>query len=322
MPKPSSTPETARYAEITREGIDRQDYLVSMIILNWNQLDVTCAFLESTRHLQYRNYEILVCDMASDLDPTERITRAAYPNTIVMRNAKNLGSTGGNNWGIRNAKGRFVFLVNNDTEVTPGLIENLLYPFADDVLIGSTCPKIKFFDAPDTIQYAGFNPINIYTGRTTAVGSLQKDDGRFDTGQTTHGAHGCAMMVKREVIDAVGIYPEEFFIYYEEWDWSYRILAAGYKIYYEPTGVIFHKESITMGKGSPRKLYFMTRNRILFMRRNTPMGAFLLFVAFFVFLTIPKELLKYTFSGKFEHLRAFVRGVSWNLTHGKTCLVR
>src|SRR5690348_15305701 len=103
--------------------------LVSIIILNWNQTKVTCEFLESTRRLEYKNYEILVCDMGSEVDPTEYINSQNYPNTKVLRSETNLGFTGGNNWGMREAKGDFIFIVNNDTEVTPNLLNVLIEPF-------------------------------------------------------------------------------------------------------------------------------------------------------------------------------------------------
>ncbi|WP_431214301.1 glycosyltransferase family 2 protein [Puia sp. P3] len=201
--------------------------LISIVTLTWNQTEVTCQFLESTRHLTYKNYEILVCDMGSEVDPTERINSANYPNTRVLRSEKNLGFTGGNNWGMRQAKGDYVFIVNNDTEVTPELLDVLIQPFFDDPTIGVTCPKIRFYQQPDMIQYAGFNPINVFTGRTTAVGSKETDRGQCDVSGYTHGAHGCAMLVSREIINKVGMFPENFFIYYEEWDWSARILKAG-----------------------------------------------------------------------------------------------
>ena len=291
--------------------------LVSIVTLTWNQTKITCEFLESTRHLKYRNYEILVCDMGSDIDPTEYINSQNYPNTRVLRSEKNLGFTGGNNWGIRQAKGEYIFIVNNDTEVTPDLLDVLIEPFYDDPTIGVTCPKIRFFHHPDVIQYAGFNPINVYTGRTTSVGNKEVDKGQYDNSGYTYGAHGCAMMVKREVIDKVGMFPEKFFIYYEEWDWSSRILKAGYKIYYQAKGLIFHKESITMGKQSAIKVYYHTRNRILYMRRNTNMLQFLAFMTFFLLFTAPKATIKYALSRQFEHLKSFVKGTIWNLKTSK-----
>ena len=114
--------------------------LISIITLNYNQVDITCAFLESTRDLLYPNYEILVCDMASDNDPTSRIDELNFPNTRVLRSKKNLGFAGGNNWGMRQAKGDYFFIVNNDTEVTPDLLDKLIKPFYEDAEIGVTCP--------------------------------------------------------------------------------------------------------------------------------------------------------------------------------------
>ncbi|RYG06015.1 MAG: glycosyltransferase family 2 protein [Chitinophagaceae bacterium] len=291
--------------------------LVSIITLNWNQTPVTCAFLESTRSLTYKNYEILVCDMGSDIDPTEQINSANYPNTKVLRSETNLGFTGGNNWGMRQAKGDFIFVVNNDTEVTPELLDVLLEPFYNDPTIGVTCPKIRYYSNPNIIQYAGFNPINMYTGRGTAVGSQEEDKGQHDVSGFTHGAHGCAMLISREVIEKVGMFPEKFFIYYEEWDWSSRILKAGFKIYYQAKGLIYHKESITMGKQSAIKVYYHTRNRILYMRRNTSKTQLLAFYTFFTLFTAPKAIAKFALSRQFKHLKSFVRGASWNLTTSK-----
>ena len=291
--------------------------LVSIVTLTWNQTKITCEFLESTRQLKYRNYEILVCDMGSETDPTDYINSQNYPNTRVLRSEKNLGFTGGNNWGIRQAKGEYIFIVNNDTEVTPDLLDVLIEPFYKDPSIGVTCPKIRFFHHPDVIQYAGFNPINVYTGRTTSVGNKEVDRGQYDNSGYTSGAHGCAMMVKREVIDKVGMFPEKFFIYYEEWDWSSRIIKAGYKIYYQAKGLIFHKESITMGKQSAIKVYYHTRNRILYMRRNTNMLQFLAFMTFFLLFTAPKATIKYALSRQFAHLKSFVKGTVWNLKTSK-----
>ena len=291
--------------------------LVSIVTLNWNQTAITCEFLESTRQLTYKNFEILVCDMGSDIDPTEKIKEAKYLNTTVLRSETNLGFTGGNNWGMRQASGDFIFIVNNDTEVTPDLLDVLLEPFYQDATIGVTCPKIRFYHQPDVIQYAGFNPIDVYTGRTTAVGTMEVDKGQHNISGYTHGAHGCAMMLKKEVIDRVGMFPEKFFIYYEEWDWSARILKEGYKIFYQSKGLIFHKESITMGKQSAIKVYYHTRNRILYMRRNTNTLQFLLFCMFFTLVSTPKAIVKFSLNNQMAHLKSFLKGVTWNFSKSK-----
>ena len=286
--------------------------LVSLIALNYNQTDITCAFLESTKNLAYTNFETIIIDNASDVDPTEQIKKGSYPNVQVIVSKKNLGFTGGNNLGMRKAKGDFVFIVNNDTEVTPALIDLVLAPFYQDEKIGVVSPKIKFYDHPNVIQYAGFHPMNPYTGRTDTVGGRQEDNGQYDEPGETNGAHGAAMMVKREVIEKVGMFADNFFIYYEEWDWSARIRRAGYKIFYQPQAVIFHKESMTMGKESAIKAYYHTRNRILYMRRNTKKVQFLIFAIFFTFFAVPKSIIKYVKRFQFKHLKAFIKGIIWN----------
>ena len=294
--------------------------LISIITLNWNNTDFTLEFLESTRSFSYKNYEILVCDMNSDIDPTETISKRDFPNTKVLRHNKNLGFCGGNNWGMRQAKGDFFFIVNNDTEVTPGLLNVLIAPFFDPKYkgeIGITCPKIKYFEKPEVIQYAGFNPINTLTGRNTSIGSHQLDKGQFDSSYFTFAAHGCAMMVKKEVVEKVGMFPEKFFIYYDEMDLSARVLKGGYKILYEGKGVIFHKESMTMGKESSIKTYYHTRNRILYMRRNTNFFQYASFITFFLLVSTPKAAIKFLAEKKFDHLKSFFRGITWNFRESK-----
>jgi len=287
--------------------------LISIVTLNYNQAAITREFLESTKKLNYRNFELLVCDMASKEDPRTVINIADYPNARLLLSNKNLGFAGGNNWGIAQAKGDYIFIVNNDTEVTPDLLDKLLEPFYRDELIGVTCPKIRFFDRPNVIQYAGFNRMNPITGRTSTVGEGEEDRGQYNVSGPTFGAHGCAMMVKREVIEKLGIFPEKFFLYYEEWDWSARILRAGYKIWYNADAVIYHKESMSVGKNSPMKVYYQTRNRILYMRRNSSAGKLVLFTLFFTFFALPKGVLKFAMKRQFQQMRSFLKGVAWNL---------
>jgi GT2 family glycosyltransferase len=289
--------------------------LVSIITLNYNQASVTREFLESSRRLLYRNYEILVCDMASSISPATVFNAADYPNTRLLFSEKNLGFAGGNNWGMHQAKGEFIFIVNNDTELTPDLIHLLLDPFYQSPSIGVVCPKIKYFAEPEIIQYAGFQPMNKLTGRTATIGDLQVDHGQYDVSGPTAGAHGCAMMVKKEVIEKTGMFPEKFFLYYEEWDWSARIQKAGYTIWYQSAATIYHKESMSVGKENPLKAYYHTRNRILYMRRNNTPLQTAAFALFFTGFTLPKALAGYIAKRQFVQLKWFLKGVGYNLTH-------
>ncbi|MGB3182171.1 MAG: glycosyltransferase family 2 protein [Cyclobacteriaceae bacterium] len=290
--------------------------LISLIILNYNQLEVTCEFLESTRSLTYPNFEIVMVDNASRKDPTEVIT-SRYPEVRLIVTDKNYGFTGGNNIAMRAARGDYMFVVNNDTEVGGDLLERLLEPFAQDPEVGVVSPKIYYYEEQDLIQFAGFTKVNPITGRNECIGNQEKEQGQYDVQNETYYAHGAAMLVKKEVIEKTGMFADMFFIYYEELDWSARIRNAGYKIIYQPTTSIVHKESITMGKESPLKAYYHTRNRILYMRRHSSGTEFLGFSLFLSFLVIPKSLLKYTLKGQWQHLRSFVKGIMWHFSHKK-----
>lgn len=287
--------------------------LISIITLNYNQSAVTLDFLESSKKLHYRNYEILVCDMASAEDAAAIIDPSKYPNTRLLLSDKNLGFAGGNNWGMRQAKGDYFFIVNNDTILTEDILDRLLAPFQKDATIGVTSPKIMYYDHPNVIQYAGFNPMNMYTGRTTIVGEKEEDRGQHNVSGPTAGSHGCAMLVKKDIISKTGMFPEKFFLYYEEWDWSARILKAGYKIWYTADATIYHKESISVGKSNPMKVYYHTRNRILYMRRNSSGFQLFIFTLFFALFSLPKSILGYLVHGQFSQMQNFVKGVAWNL---------
>ena len=286
--------------------------LVSIITVNYNQADVTCAMLDSLRKLSYANIEVIVVDNGSKENPQEKI-KACYPEAHLILSKENLGFAGGNNLGIKTAKGAFLFFVNNDTELTPGIIENLLEPFGRITELGVTCPKIYYYDRPQMIQYAGYTPINLFTARNSTIGQYELDKGQHDAEQPTPYAHGAAMMVKRDAIEKAGLMPEFFFLYYEELDWCEQFRRAGFQIYYVPKATIYHKESVSVGKMSPLKTYYLTRNRILFMRRNASGLRCMLFALFLVFITIPKNLLVYLVKGEFKLAQAFLQGAIWNL---------
>ncbi|GAB4025304.1 glycosyltransferase family 2 protein [Spirosoma gilvum] len=287
---------------------------VSIITINYNQAEITRQFLESANTLTYPNYELIVVDNASAQPLDAVIDSTQYPHLRIVRSEENLGFTGGNNLGIQLAKGDFFFIVNNDTELSPAILDELLKPFAENEQVGVTCPKIRFFDAPQLVQYAGYNPINMFTGQTTAIGFKQKDDGQFDKPHSTYFAHGCAMMVSRNVVEKVGRFAERFFLYYEELDWSQRIRNAGYLIYYQPSASILHKESVSVGQNSPLRTYYLTRNRILFMRRHCSAFQRMVFFLFFSAFVFPKHVGTYLILGRLQHAKAFINGAFWNLT--------
>ncbi len=289
--------------------------LVSIVTLNYDQATTTVAFLESSKKLVYPNFEILVCDMGSQINPATIIDSDVYAHTRLLLSPINLGFAAGNNWGIRQSKGDYIFIVNNDTVLTPDILGVLLDPFFQNPAIGAVSPKIKYFDNPEIIQYAGFRPMNPFTGRTSSIGDMELDEGQYDTSGITNCAHGCAMMIKKEVIERTGMFAENFFLYYEEWDWSARIQKAGFLIWYQSQATIYHKESKTVGKENNIKAYYHTRNRILFMRRNSDTFHLVVFLLFFIFFSFPKTVFKYLKKNQFSQLKWFLKGIGYNLVH-------
>jgi GT2 family glycosyltransferase len=289
---------------------------VSIITVNYNQSKVTCELLQSLQKVSYPNVETIVVDNASPNDNPE-IIRELHPEVSLIRSEKNLGFAGGNNLGIMQAKGDYLFFLNNDTEVPAGVLEPMVELLESHPEIGAVSPKILYFHSPGLIQYAGFTPISPWTIRNNSIGYKKPDSPEYDRLSPTHSVHGAAMMIPRRVINEVGMMPEIYFLYYEEHDWAAMIKRAGYKIYYQPASYILHKESVSTGKDSPMKTYYITRNRLLFARRNFRGLPFIFSLLFQTFISIPKNILLYLLKGQILHFKAYLKGIFWNLKNRK-----
>ena len=286
--------------------------LISIITINYNNISVTLDLLLSIRECIYTNLEVIVVDNGSDLDPTEMIMKN-YPEVIAIRSSKNLGFAGGNNLGIRYANGEFIFFVNNDTLFEENVIAELIKPFYQDEKIGIISPKVIYYETPNIIQYAGATEINSLTGRNKIVGQGENDNNELFKSDFTYFAHGAAMIIRKCLVEKVGIFPEVFFLYYEELDYSYRTRKTGFKIYFNSKAVIYHRVSYSVGEDSPLKVYYMTRNRIMFMQRNFTGIRFIIFILFFILFTIPKNSFNYIISGRKDLLSSFYKAILWNL---------
>lgn len=282
--------------------------LITIISINFNEPELTYLFLDSVSKLTYKPIEVLIIENNSFRKVNQHDVSAHCPGARVCFAAENGGFGSGNNLGMREARGEYFFLVNNDTELGTDLLEELMVPFQKDPSAGIVCPKIRYFDFPDTFQYAGFTPISKLTGRNKAIAFQEKDLGQYDQPRKTFGAHGAAMLVKRKVTEVTGVFYEPYFLYYEELDWSYRILQAGYSIYYQPQGLVYHKESMSVGKNSPMKTYYLFRNRLLFMKRNLTAYRYFLFLIYYISIAIPKNVFRYLAMQDIRQLRAFVKG--------------
>lgn len=284
---------------------------VSIITINYNGLKDTCELME-TLPLDDKSIEVIVVDNASTQDEASVIEQR-YPQVKVIRSHTNLGYAGGNNLGIRAAHGRYLFFINNDTLLKTSF-QPLILRLESSEAIGVVCPKIRYAWSPQPIQYAGYTPLSRITMRNKAIGCGEIDKRQYDTARPTPYAHGAAMMVKREAINKVGLMPECYFLYYEELDWSMMFHHAGYDIWYDPATTILHKESQSTGQGSPLRTFYITRNRLLFVKRNIRGIEKYLSYAYLVGIVAPKDILKHLYhhridlaSATFKGLRAFTR---------------
>src|ERR1051325_3079625 len=217
--------------------------LVSIVTVNYNQTAVSRDLLLSLRKISYPNVEIIVIDNGS-ADDSISVLGKEFPEIQLIKTNQNLGFAGGNNVGIRVSKGDYLLLLNNDVEVTPGFLEPLVETLQNEPRAAVASPKIVFHGRNEMIQYAGSSKINMFTGRGRRIGYLETDNGQYDSIHPTELGHGACIMVSRQAISVVGLMPEDYFLYYEDHDWTEMMKRQNFKVYYVGTSKIYHKESV------------------------------------------------------------------------------
>jgi len=257
---------------------EQQVFQVCIIVLNWNGRVDTLACLASLSQLDYPARTIVVVDNGSSDDSVTAI-RTAYPQVTLIETGENLGYAGGNNVGLRYAMAQgadYALLLNNDTVVDPTFLRILMDAAEADPTVGIAGPTIYYHERPDVIWSAG-GAIDWQRGSTWMVGLDERDEGQFGTEpRTVDFITGCAILVRRTVMEQVGLLDERFFAYYEETEWCVRAARAGYKILHVPLARMWHKISPSARADSPLVHYYMTRNRLLFLKATgAGLGAWL-----------------------------------------------
>jgi GT2 family glycosyltransferase len=247
---------------------------VSIIILNWNSYQVTLDCLLSLRKMDYRNFEVVLVDNGS-VDGSPEKLLASAPEIRLIKNVTNLGFAGGCNVGMRDALRRgtdYLLLLNNDTIVAPDFLGQLVHVTESDEKIGAASPKILFFDRPDRLNYAG-GEHRRWRLFPRVFGLRQLDDGRYDTIREVSFLTGCAFLIKAEVVRKIGVLEEIYFHFYEDIEWSLRVLKAGYKTFYVPAAKIWHKEHYVTerNQGNGFIEFNLARANIIFARKHVPL---------------------------------------------------
>ena len=252
--------------------------------------------------------EMIVVDNGSIEDEAAQISQH-YPQVRTIRSDKNLGFAGGNNLGIKAAKGKYLFLINNDTIFKDFNILPLIERLESSPTIGMVCPKIRFAWGNNPIQFAGYTLLSKMTVRNKAIGFGEEDKGQYDIPHPTPYAHGAAMLIKRDAISKVGMMPGCYFLYYEELDWSMMFSRAGYEIWYEPACTIYHKESQSTGQDSSLRTYYITRNRLLLVKRNWHGLTKYLSYIYIIGIVSTRNILRSKIKGHQDHVKAIYRAL-------------
>ncbi|MBN7809688.1 glycosyltransferase family 2 protein [Algoriphagus sp. H41] len=292
---------------------------VAIILVNWNGLDFTKACLSSLRQVDFPSYKIFLVDNASQNQEGQKL-KSLFPELELIQNEENLGFAGGNNMGIRAALVQgfsHVLLLNNDTEVEPDFLGEMMLRIRQQPRLGLVQPLILFLGEKKKIWSAGGKWIPSL-GRAVTLGDREPLAG-FRFAKDLDWATGCCMLISREALLEVGLLNEQYFAYFEDVEWSLRFRAAGFFLGLAERAVIYHeagaasKKKHAEGVLSPRVFYLHVRNQFFLLRKSlkgiyVPVGfayhslRFVLWLGYFLA------------RGRFEKMKSVAKGMVDGLT--------
>jgi len=251
---------------------------VGIALLNWNGYADTARCLESLRRSEFRPARILVFDNGSADGSANRLERE-FPEAQIVRGGENFGFSEGNNRAVSlllEAGMDLVWVLNNDTEVSPDCLGRLVRALEADPGLGAVSAKVRFMDPERRLGYAGavFHP---WTFNMTFRGLKERDEGRYDEPGDTDILTGCCLLVRAEVLRRIGLFNRAFFAYAEDSDWSLRAREAGIRLGYEPRAELGHRmfgasregDGLEAPQATPRVEYLLARNRFILVRLHT-----------------------------------------------------
>jgi len=250
----------------------KENPLISVIVLNWNGRQFLEQCLGSILTQTYHPLEVLLVDNGST-DGSVEFVKEMVLDVKVIANGKNLGYGGGNNVGIRSSRGPYIMILNNDTRLEPACIEELQRSIETNDRYGACASKILFEHGDRRIDAAGLVvcPDGLAIGR----GRWDRED-RYNAETEVFFASGCACLFRREMLEDIGVYDEDFFAYGEDTDLGWRAQLAGWRCIYSPKAMVHHFHSASSGTYSHIKAYLVERNRIWVSLKNFPLGLVIL----------------------------------------------
>lgn len=258
--------------------------MIAAVVLGWNLADETIACGESLLAQGRSDLHLIFVDNGSTDGSPARL-RDRFPNADVIELGSNRGIAAGYNAGLERAlelPADFAFVLNNDTLFAPGCLDELTAAAARYPESGVLVPKIPYESERGRIWSAGarrrrFPPGVVFVG-------LNKPDGPpYASEREIDFAPSCALLIRREVLAAVGLFDPGYFFYFDDWDYCERVRRAGYAIRYVPNAVVWHKVSLSTARSArpARWWYVMGRSAVLYYQRYYNLAALLLYAGWF-----------------------------------------
>lgn len=235
-----------------------EEKLVSIILLSYNSQKDLAECISSLMIQTYTNYEIILVDNTSQ-DNTVEFVGTNYPGIKIIENKSNLGYAHGNNIGVAYAKGEYIVILNPDTVVDPDWLLCLIEPLKE---YHASTSKILMYDQKDMINTCANH--SHFTGIDFCRG-LYEHVSQFSNTEEVSSISGCSFAIRKEILEEIGGFDPDFFLYLEDIDLSWRLRIAGYKIIYIPASIVYHKFSLEV---SPWKEFYLERNRYMMLIKN------------------------------------------------------
>lgn len=289
--------------------------LVSIIIVNWNGGEVFKDCLISLSKIDYSNWELIVIDNGST-DGSEKFPQnyiLGVKNYELIKNMENLGFAPANNQGYKKTKGRYILLLNNDTKVVPSFLTKLIERAESDSSVGVIQPKIFLMDKERYLDNAGSFLTN--SGFLEHWGFMKRDSAEFNKEREIFSAKGACMLIRREVIEKVGLFDEDFVSYFEESDFCWRVWLAGWRVLFYPHTKIYHKVGMTSKRMNQIIInYHSFKNRIRSLVKN--LDSVNLIIIFFPHLFLNLFLgIYYLIKLQFDKAKMIFSAILWNITN-------
>ena len=288
--------------------------LVSIIIINFNGLNFLKVCFDSLTKIKYPIWEAIVVDNGSNDGSIEFLNGYKnFKSLKVIRNSCNLGFAKPNNQGFQIAKGKYILLLNNDTRVNPDFLDKPVEILNSNKKIGVIQPKIFLMEKPGYLDNTG--SFMTKTGFLVHEGYLEKDSKIFDKEKKVFATKGACMLIKREVIEKVGLFDDDFFAYFEESDFCWRVWLSGYEVMFCPQTSIFHKVGATSKNMNQFSInYHSLKNRIASLIKNLKFyNLFLILVPHLIILGA--ITIYYLLNLKFDKVKMVAAALWWNIIH-------